>query len=381
MGTTRRVSESRAHGLDGLRGLAALAILVLHVWMYTQANDPTHNVLVDRVIGEFRIGVQLFFVLSAFLLAAPWVAASRGDRPSPHLGRFAVRRATRIVPGYLVALVGAILLLHGTGHPRDIDLRELPLFLLFIPNLDAATRNMLDPPMWTLHVEASFYLVLPLIGWAITRLARRWSLSGPLALCGALIGTSVAWVALSYSAGWGPEVTWTLPTYLAAFACGIGAAILAHGRTMGPGQALALLLAGGAIILVNAYWHSGGDTGATGVIVGDLPGSLGFAAIVTAVAMRPARILGLPPLRALGVISLGVYLWHMPVLYALQVHGLMPETFWSALPRVLVPAVGLAIASWLLVERPALRWSARRTGGRARVPAQPQGGTPASVRS
>ena len=52
MGTTRRVNARRAHGLDGLRGLAALGILVLHVWMYTQANDPTHNVLIDRVIAQ-----------------------------------------------------------------------------------------------------------------------------------------------------------------------------------------------------------------------------------------------------------------------------------------------------------------------------------------
>ena len=60
----------------------------------------------------------------------------------------------------------------------------------------------------------------------------------------------------------------------------------------------------------------------------------------------------------------------MPVLYALQVHDLMPETFWQALPRVLVPATLLAGASWVLVERPALRWSAR-------VPAA-QGGPPDS---
>ena len=50
-------------------------------------------------------------------------------------------------------------------------------------------------------------------------------------------------------------------------------------------------------------------------------------------------MLGVAPLRVLGAISLGVYLWHMPVLYALQVHDLMPETFWDALPRVLVPAL------------------------------------------
>ena len=369
MGTTPRVPESRAHGLDGLRGLAALAVLVLHVWMYTQANDPNHNLLVDRVIGELRTAVLLFFVLSAFLLAAPWVAASRGERPPPRLGRFALRRITRIVPGYLLALFGSLVLLHGTGHPRDIDLGELPLFLLFIPNLDPATRNMLDPPMWTLHIELSFYLVLPLIGWAVMRLARRRALSGPLALCVALNGVSIAWIAMSYTAGWEPEVTWTLPTYLGAFACGIGAAVLSHGRRLGPLAASGLMLAGVVVVFLNAMWHSAGGTGATGVIVGDLPASLGFAAIVTAVAARPARVLGLAPLRALGVISLGVYLWHMPVLYALQVHDWMPELFWPALWRVLAPTTVLAIASWLLVERPVLRWSARVTR-RRRAPAR-----------
>jgi peptidoglycan/LPS O-acetylase OafA/YrhL len=369
-----RVTDSRAHGLDGLRGLAALAVLVLHVWMYTAANDPNHDVLVDRVIGEFRTAVLLFFVLSAFLLAAPWVAASRGERPAPHLGRFALRRASRIVPGYLVALAGSLLLIHGTGHPRDIGLDQVPLFLLFIPNLDPATRNMLDPPMWTLHVEVTFYLVLPLIGWALLRLARRREVSGPLALCGALTGVSVAWVATSYVAGWSPEVTWTLPTYLGAFGCGIGAAVLAHGRRISRRTALGLALAGSVAVFLNAAWHSGGGTGATGVIVGDLPASAGFAAIVVAVAGRPAHVLGLAPLRALGAISLGVYLWHMPVLYALQIRGAFPEdAFGPALWRVLGPTLVLAIASWVLVERPALRWSARlgRRGSRVATAGRP----------
>ena len=62
----------------------------------------------------------------------------------------------------------------------------------------------------------------------------------------------------------------------------------------------------------------------------------------------------------------------MPVLYALQVHEVMPETFWPALPRVLLPSVALATASWVLVERPALRWSSRMTrrSRRVRAPAQ-----------
>ena len=213
---------------------------------------------------------------------------------APRVGRFALRRVTRIVPGYLVALAGSLILLHGTGHPRDIGLSQLPLFLLFVPNLDAATRNMLDPPMWTLHIEITFYLVLPLIGWAITRLARRWSLSGPLALCVALAGASVAWIALSYSAGWEPEVTWTLPTYLGAFACGIGQR---SWPTAGPCGRSTRSRSCSPARRSSSSTRSGtaAATLATGVIIGDLPASIGFAAIVTTVAMRPSRILGLPP--------------------------------------------------------------------------------------
>jgi peptidoglycan/LPS O-acetylase OafA/YrhL len=365
------VTESRAHGLDGLRGIAAVAVLVLHVWMYTGANDPGHSVLVDRVLGEFRTAVLLFFVLSAFLLAAPWVAASRGERPPPDLGRFAVRRIARIVPGYLLALAGSLVLLHGTGHPRDIDLDHLPLFLLFVPNIDPETRTMLDPPMWSLHVEVTFYLVLPVIGWALMRLARRDHVSGPLALCLALAGASVGWIALSYAAGWEPEVTWTLPTYLGAFACGIGAAVLAHGRRLSAAGASGLFAAGAAAVFLNAMWHSAGETGATGVIVADLPASLGFAAIVTAVALRPARLLAMQPWRFLGVISLGVYLWHMPVLYALQIQEAMPEEFWPAFLHVLGPSLLLGLASWVLVEQPALRWSARVTRRRSSALPEP----------
>src|SRR6185312_15424887 len=95
----------RVPGLDGLRGLAALAVVVLHVWMYTEANTPGHPVFVDAVLGELRVAVGLFFVLSGFLLARPWIAAARGERALPDLRRFALKRLARIGPAYWVALV------------------------------------------------------------------------------------------------------------------------------------------------------------------------------------------------------------------------------------------------------------------------------------
>src|SRR5918997_3567606 len=127
-----RISRPRLHALDGLRGLAALAVLVLHVWMYTDANWPApgRTDLLDKAIGELRVAIVLFFVLSGFLLAQPWVAGK-----VPDLGRYAVRRLARNGPAHLAALIGSLAILHGTGHGRDIALHDVPKFVFFVANV------------------------------------------------------------------------------------------------------------------------------------------------------------------------------------------------------------------------------------------------------
>jgi peptidoglycan/LPS O-acetylase OafA/YrhL len=105
----------RNHALDGLRGLAALGVLTLHVWMFTVQGAHGRDELVSLLTGELRLGVVLFFVLSGYLLAGPWVASALDDRPTPRLGRFAVKRAARIVPAYWAAMIGSFWLLAGSG--------------------------------------------------------------------------------------------------------------------------------------------------------------------------------------------------------------------------------------------------------------------------
>ena len=65
-----------------------LGVVLLHVWIYTGANAPDKSLTTDLWMGELRLCVLLFFVLSGFLLASPWVAAARGEREAPKLGRF-----------------------------------------------------------------------------------------------------------------------------------------------------------------------------------------------------------------------------------------------------------------------------------------------------
>lgn len=347
----------RNHALDGLRGLAALAVLILHVWMFTEKRGSTPGELGRIVLGELRLGVVLFFVLSGFLLAGPWVAAALDRRPAPHLGRFALRRLARVGPGYWAAMVGALLLLQGAGPRYQPDLDELPLFALFAQNYFEHTRGRLDPPMWSLVVEVSFYVLLPLIGWAIVKARGR---AGALGVCGLLVAFGLAWTAAGETWDWPLTAMTTLPVYLPVFACGIAAAVLAHGRSPGRGTVAALALAGAVAVALNALWHGNG-TGFVGHVVLDLPAAAGFAAIVVAVAMRPGRLLGCPPLRWLGSISYGIYLWHMPVLVWLRVHGhLPPEDAVGGVLRVLVPTIVIASLSWLLIERPILRRVGRR---------------------
>src|SRR4051812_28719827 len=197
--------KGRMHALDGLRGLAALGVVLLHVWIYTGANAPDKSLTTDLWMGELRLCVLLFFVLSGFLLAAPWVAAARGEREAPKLGKFIVRRAARIVPAYWLALAGAVALLHGTGHGRDVPLHDLPQFVFFLPNVFPETRNQLHPPMWSLHVEVSFYVVLPLIGLALMRAGR--GLRGPLAVSAVVLAPRRGLAAPGGGGGAGPRAT------------------------------------------------------------------------------------------------------------------------------------------------------------------------------
>ncbi len=343
--------RARNHALDGLRGLAALGVLTLHVWMFTVQDEHSPRELVSLVMGELRLGVVLFFVLSGFLLAGPWIASALDGRSPPRLGRFAVRRAARILPAYWVAMIGAFLLLRGSGHDYEVAGSQLPLFAVFGQNYVAGAAGKLDPPMWSLAVEVSFYAVLPVVGWLLVRAARR----APMLLaCAGLVALGLAWSAAGALLAWPDTAMATLPTFLPVFACGMAAAALAHGRAPARPAWAALLVGGTALIVANAVWHHQG-TGLPGHVVRDLPAAIGFAAVVAAVAARPPAILSSQPLRQLGTISYGLYLWHLPVLLWLRFVGLMPHAgFLGPWVVVTLASVLAAVASWVLVERPVI---------------------------
>ncbi len=361
-GPTRR----HLHGLDGLRGVAALGVVTLHVWMYTGAHARHASPLVDAVVGELRVGVIAFFVLSAFLLSRPWLAAADGVGAAPRPAAFLVRRAARILPAYWFAVAGAFAILWRTGSARGADAGDLPLFAVLAQNHVERTRGQLVPPAWSLSVEMCFYVVLPLLGVALAWLCRRHGrVPAATAMAVGMAVGGLGWIALAQAVGWPRTVTTSLPTYLPVFACGILAAGVRPPRA--PVARRALILVGAALVAANGLWHARG-TGTLGHVVLDLPAAAGFALVVVGLVAGPPGLLELRPVRWLGTVSYGLYLWHLPILYALREEGVLPRGALVAMVAVLVPSLVMAALSWYGLERPVLR-AGRRS--RRRLAAEP----------
>lgn len=349
-------AAGRDAALDGLRGLAALGIVVLHVSLYSERAWAPWD-LGDAALHSLRLGVLLFFVLSAFLLARPWLAAAAGIAPRPRLGPYLLRRAARVLPAYYVALIGAALALSGTGSARLPESGDIPLLMLLQQNWSATAAARLNPPAWSLCVEMAFYAVLPLLGLALIRIGHR--ANRQLWLCGALIALSLAFNLLVARSSLSGQLHSTLPGAAYAFACGMAAAVLAP-RAL-PRLARWGLVAGGlALVAGNALLHV--PLRAPGLPVWqDLPAAIGFAALVVGVVGGPSRALGSAPLRWLGVRSYGLYLWHFPVILYFATREQLPERLLPALALCLPISLALAALSWHAVERPAQAW-ARRAG-------------------
>jgi peptidoglycan/LPS O-acetylase OafA/YrhL len=360
----------RFGALDGLRGLAALGVLVLHVWMFSYGDlHRPPKAFLDLLFGELRLGVQLFFVLSGFLIYRPFVAAALDGRPGPRLTRYVIRRAARILPAYWAALAGSFLLLRHLGHPMQVDVGQLPVFLLFAQNHFDETIKHLDPPMWTLAIEASFYAVLPVAGALALRLGAQRTRQTALTLL-VVAGGALSTV-LAFERQWPQTLSTSLLPHLVEFGAGMTAAVLLHRRTLPRATAMKILLAGVALIIINSVWHAKGlGSQSARSLIGDAPGIAGIALVLAALvgSTIEAKALSRGPARWLGTVSYGVYLVHFPVIVFLRETERWPETLTRQLLAVMAITLPVAALSWLFVERPAVRWALRVTA-RGRAPA------------
>jgi peptidoglycan/LPS O-acetylase OafA/YrhL len=368
--------SGRSRPIDGIRALAALSVLTFHVWLYRVGEPPgTRTTVFDKALFEASLGLICFFVLSGFLLYRPFArAALRGGEPVA-IGRYALRRAARIVPAYYVCLLGCIVLFSAVGLSRLLPAAEtLPLFAVFGQNYSMDTVMKINPVTWSLGVEAAFYVVLPVLGLIAFLLGPRRAVLQAAILIG-LVGVTTAWNVAAPDGGWGALGTKALPAYIGHFALGMLLAMCVEWRSArserGPlaGTSTAVLVAAGfALVVGSAYWHETSGSFTLGwLLLGTMPAALGFALVVGAAAAGAGPAvswLGTRALAGLGIVSYGIYLWHLPVILVVREVGLLPSAFAPRFLVVFFLAVGAATLSWMLVERPVLR---RVESGRGRT--------------
>ena len=206
MGGTRKFLPA----VEGMRACAAIGVVVTHV-----AFDTGHSSGFDgRLFGRFDLAVAVFFTLSGFLLWRSHAAAARGLAPRPATGHYLRSRVVRIMPAYLVAVVVILTLLPDGNHPNlTVWLANLSLTQVYVPlTLTAGLTQM-----WSLSVEVSFYLVLPILAVLAARLPVRARVPAIAAL--AVASWFWGWLPFHTAPGLNP-LTWP-PAFFSWFAAGM----------------------------------------------------------------------------------------------------------------------------------------------------------------
>jgi peptidoglycan/LPS O-acetylase OafA/YrhL len=368
----------RYAALDGLRGVAALMVFWIHVWIYQLPNTVVlrRDSWEKTLLFEGRVAFVMFFVLSGYLLYRAFARAALREGEPVNVVSYLVRRAARIAPAYYLAILGTLVLLAAAGDVpgrRLVDTGQLPLFAVFGQNYTGDTLLKLNAATWTLAVEVVFYLMLPVIGW----LALRWcrgSVGRQAFLLGVLAAAGLAWNWIDYVAGWGPVASHSPPSFLPYFACGMLVALLAEWRRSREAPPLGarvsgLLVAGAvALLVLNGWWHAtfAPDLLAMEVLA-DTGAAVSFAAIIAALVLGTGtgvRWLGFRPFAWMGEIAYGFYLWHIPLLVLARGLDILPSGIVLGL-TVLPVAIAFGAASWYWIEQPLMRRAARMPRGAA----------------
>jgi len=146
---------------DALRAFAITLVVLNHLFLIA------HPVLGRPIrLGFLGIwGVNMFFVLSGFLLGREFVRALLGTRPFPKIDRFLTRRFLRIYPLYFVAVLVSVVLVDAFLH--HVSTRVILEHIFLLEGADAQAIFDLNIPLWTMGIDAAFYLALPLIMGAV----------------------------------------------------------------------------------------------------------------------------------------------------------------------------------------------------------------------
>jgi peptidoglycan/LPS O-acetylase OafA/YrhL len=352
--------------LDGLRGLAVAVVVVFHL---------------DHLKGGF-LGVDLFFVLSGFLITS-LLLSEHNRRQAVDLGRFWVRRARRLLPALFVTLIGvSFFLLRLVPGPYRARYRDDALStLLYVNNWQRMTSKvgyweLFSSPspfdhMWSLAIEEQFYVFWPLVVLLVLG-AKKARPNGPqrlglVAAVGAAISLTLLWI--TYSPIDTNRAYFSTDTRIGPTLLGAALAVVAARRvrrdkpptlTVELLGVLALAWMAWSVYAVDGLgsWYYRG-----GLITFALAALVVIHAVTGGPLGRVGRAVAVKPLALLGTISYGVYLWHWPVIVFFDKARTGIDGWTLDALRIAV-TLAFSLSSFFLIERPIRRGNFSAAGSR-----------------
>lgn len=388
-------SHERFPLFDSLRGFAAISILIVHAALFTVFIGGPNDAWWARLVAHMDIGVAFFFLLSAFLLYRPFVAARVGGRDRPELAGYAKRRFLRIAPAYWAVLTVSAIVPGMYGAFTDnwwAYYGLLQNYPLYTPDGACAVDvyRCAIPTAWSLSVEVFFYALLPLyallMAWIGRRWGRRW-LGAELAVAGLLGAVSFAIQGqvpsgdleqVAFYSPIGRGWWFALGLALAAFSVWVAqrprmpaAVRWIEEHPWVPVIGAALLYAWLAFVVLVPFPSAGFPFGEVSKYLTEYV----VFGLIALLILLPATFGGDGPGRYraflrhpiptwLGLISYGIFLWQFPVLIALgdlDVYNWVPGLrFPTVAIATFVVTVICATISFYALERPLMRWGKRR---------------------
>lgn len=398
---------------DSLRAIGLLMVMGHHGLLQAGEVVPKASSLLaatglPRYMIHWDAGVTIFFLISGFLLYRPFAKASYLGRTTPSIRNFAIRRITRIVPAYWVALT---LLTIAVGIDGVFTAKGIPTYYGFAQIYSGGTAIGGIGQAWTLCVEIVYYAFLPV--WVIA-LATRPRATGTawlrreLVWLGALAAFSIAWkmgALLHVDANRYDALPFLmpLPAYIDQVVIGMAFASLSvwvseHRAGVlwprlqwideHPGRAW-----WGAFALWFVMTNFTPIPNRLGVLITDKEYLLRHElnGLIAGLIMAPfvfgdqrkgrlRRAMGWRPLAYLGTIAYGVYLYHLAVFRQLLEHDTIHISGYPTLLAYWFAGIAITVAiatvSWYVLELPIMRWAKRLE--RRRPPAAPPEPAPAS---
>ena len=383
-----RAEIGHLDAIEALRGVAVLWVVLFHHLLVRsrEAADPWNAWIasarpLEVLARNGYLGVDLFFLITGFLLVLPWARHAMEGRAAPRARDFYVRRIRRIVPAYYVQLavlfivvlpvVDGIAFVRANAGLVGFNAVAHALFLHYTTPVTSASLE-LNGALWTLTLEAQYYLLLPLLAPlfvrapVVTAIAMLAAAAGWRWASGNDLAALVSWE-MAIGARWVvPEVTirhlllTQLPGYLGHFAAGMAIALAwlhLRRREVSTAGSLAWVAAIAAALAL-LYWAYALGGGAHLGTEGSWLATLGSFALgmfaLTCGGRWPARLAATAPLLFVGRTSYSAYLYHLPLLLLWNRFHILDGSI-ASFPAFLAALLAIAWVSWRFIELPFMR--------------------------